>query len=279
MSPVIEGAYGPLKIDAFVGGTDEVQTASINATGGTFRLGFGGFATGDIAWSATNGTLLANINAKLQGTAEVSTLTFANITSGTFRLRFHNQTSAKITWSGTSNTLRDRIDTALEALAPIGTSGCVTATGTMTNGIGTMTVTFAALGPQGVIEVTDQRFVKIDDTLTTACVTSAITTPGTGFGIQGIVASDSNLASGVGDFLLTFSGPGVAKKAQPLVTVVDNQLTGAGTLTIAETTPGVDATFKGAPIGAIGTDNTDGKQYTNTGTPAAPTWTLIGGQS
>ncbi len=273
--PVIEGAWGPLKIDAFVSGTDEVQTLDIDATGGTFRLGYGGFKTGDITWSATNATLLANINNALQGTAEVQTITFAATPSGLFRLRFKNQQSATVTWSATNNTLRDRVDTALEGIPSIGSAGVVTAVGTMTSGVGTLTVTFAAFGPQPAIEVVDNR--------TGALITVARTTPGTAglnsVGKIGIVAADVDLASGIGTLSLTFSGANLAKRVQPLVTVEDNSLTGAASLVIAEGTPGVDATFLGAPIGAIGTDNTDGKQYTNTGTPAAPTWTLIGGQT
>lgn len=49
-------------------GTNEVQTGTIGGTptGGDFRLAFGGFITAPIAWSATNGTLIANIDAALE---------------------------------------------------------------------------------------------------------------------------------------------------------------------------------------------------------------------
>jgi hypothetical protein len=69
MSPVIEGtATGTHRMSGAPGaGTNEVQTMTIDATGGTFKLAFGGFTTGDITWSATNNTLLANINNALQG--------------------------------------------------------------------------------------------------------------------------------------------------------------------------------------------------------------------
>lgn len=95
---VIEGVYrGYSSAGAPGNGTSEVQTLTIGGTpdGGTFRLAFGGFTTGDIAWSATN------------------------------------------------NTLRDNVDAALEALPNIGTGGVTTAVGTMTAGIGTLTLTFA----------------------------------------------------------------------------------------------------------------------------------------
>lgn len=48
-------------------GTNAVQTLTIGGTptGGTFKLGFEGNNTAAITWSATNATLLANINAAL----------------------------------------------------------------------------------------------------------------------------------------------------------------------------------------------------------------------
>lgn len=274
--PVIEGTYGPLQNAGAPGaGTDEVQTVSIDADGGTFRLGFGGFVTDDIDWSATNATLLANVNDALQGTAEVQTITFAGTLSGTFRLRFRNQRTALITWSATNNTLRDNVDAGLEGLTPIGSSGVTTAVGTMTSGVGTLTVTFAEYGPQLPIEVTDNR--------TGGTITVARTTPGTAglrsVGKVGIVASDSTLTAGVGDFLLTFSGADLAKREQPLVTVVDNSLTGTAQLDIAETTPGVDAFAIGLGKGGLVEDTTNAKLYINTGTAAAPAYTVVGSQS
>lgn len=166
----IEGASGPREFaGAPVAGTDEVQTLTIDATGGTFRLIFQGLVTAAIAWS--------NVN----------------------------------------NTLRDNVDAALEALASIGTGGVAVAVGTMTAGVGTLTI--------------------------------------------------------------TFSGANLAKKAQPLIGVHRNDLTGTATLTIEETTPGVDATHRGAPKGALLQDTTNGILYINTGTAQAPTWTKVGLQS
>lgn len=76
-------------------GTNEVQTLTIGGTptGGTFTIAFDGFVSGAITWSATNATLLANINA------------------------------------------------ALDAMANVGTGGLVAAAGSLTSGIGTITLT------------------------------------------------------------------------------------------------------------------------------------------
>lgn len=276
---VIEGTVGPLRIGGAPGaGTDEVQNLEIGGTptGGTFKLAFGGFTTPAITWSATTATLLANINAALQGTAEVQTITFASgVGAGTFRLRFRGQTTAAITWSSTNNTLVSNVDTALEALVPIGTSGITVAVGTMTSGIGTLTATFAEYGAQLALEVVDNR--------TGGVISVARTTPGTGFapgGKSGIVATDVDLVSGVGNVALTFSGAQVAKRAHALITVADNSLTGTDpTLEITETTPGVTADGIGAQVGALAVNTANGKLYINTGTAALPTWTLVGGQS
>lgn len=153
-------------------GTDEVWTLTIGGTptGGTFKLKFGPFVTGDITWSSTNATLLANINA------------------------------------------------ALAALPNIQANGFVATAGTLTAGIGTILVT---------------------------------------------------------------AGGNLTKLAiAELFSVHTNALTGtAPTLGIAETTPGVTATFRGAPKGRLVVDTTNAKQYINTGSALAPTWTVVGSQS
>lgn len=167
---VIEGALdGYTNPGAPGAGTNAVQTLTIDATGGTFKLAFEGFTTAAIAWSATNATLIANI------------------------------------------------DAALEALPNIGAGGVVTAVGTMTAGVGTAT--------------------------------------------------------------LTFSAGELAHRPVSVITVGDNSLTGTATLSIATTTPGVGATARGAAVGATLTDTVNGKIYVNTGTPASPTWIVLGTQT
>lgn len=147
------------------------------------------------------------------GTDEVQTLTFGGTpTGGTFKLRFRGVTTAAIEWSATNNTLVANIDAALGALASIGSaSNVTTAVGTMTAGIGTITVTFVGA---------------------------------------------------------------LAKKAVPIISVAENAMTGTSpTLEVAETTPGVSATARGAPKGALLINTTAGTLFTNTGTPDEPTWT------
>lgn len=153
------------------------------------------------------------------GTNEVQTLTIGGTpTGGTFTLTLDGETTGAITWSSTNNTLRDNIDTALEALSRIGTGGVTTAVGTMTAGIGTITI--------------------------------------------------------------TFDGGGVARRAINTLTATSS-LTGTNpTVAVAETTPGVDASFVGRALkGSLLTDTTNAKLYINTGTDLTPTWTVVGTQT
>ena len=47
-------------------GTDEVQTLTIDASGGTFRLAFQGFVTEPIEWTSTNNDLRDAVDAALE---------------------------------------------------------------------------------------------------------------------------------------------------------------------------------------------------------------------
>lgn len=103
----------------------------------------GAVVEGNNTVGGTLGTL-RNAGAPIAGVNEVDTLTFGGtITAGaTFALTVMGFKTAPISWSATNATLVANIDAALEALPSIGTSGVVTAVGTMTSGIGTITVTF-----------------------------------------------------------------------------------------------------------------------------------------
>lgn len=153
-----------------------------------------------------------NAGAPSAGTDEVQTITLGGTpTGGTFTLTFEGKTTAAIAWSATNNTLRDNVDAALEALPNIGTGGVVTAVGTMTAGIGTLTA--------------------------------------------------------------TFSGGGRAKQLLTVMTADGSLLTGtAPTVAVAQTTPGVNATARGAMRGASLIDTTNGVQYVNSTAGTAPTW-------
>jgi hypothetical protein len=153
----------------------------------------------------------ATATAPVDGTTEVQTLTIGGTpTAGSMTLGYKGRT-AVATWSATNATLVANVDAALESLASIGTGGITTAVGSMTAGIGTLTLTFAG----------------------------------------------SNV-----------------KRNMDTITVVNNLTGTSPTAAITVTTPGVDATLRGAPKGAIAIAIDTGKPYSNTGSTTAPTWVL-----
>ena len=156
-----------------------------------------------------------NTGAPTNGTTEVQTLTIGGTPEGgMFELAFEGQVTAPITWSATDNTLLASINTALRALATIGASGLTATAGTLSSGIGTVTLTF---------------------------------------------------------------GGNLVKLVVPTISVALNSLTGTSpTLAVAETTPGVTATERGAGIGALLINISNGAVYSNAGTSLAPDWTLNG---
>lgn len=166
----------------------------------------------------TTGTI-DNAGAPVAGTSEVQTLTIGGTPDGgTFKLSFEGFVTAAITWTATDATLVSNIDAALEALPSIGTGGITTAAGTLSSGIGTVT--------------------------------------------------------------LTFAGNHATKAIGSVIAVADNSLTGTSpTLAVAETTPGVNTTARGAAKGALLRDTTNAKLYINTGTGTTPVWTVVGSQS
>lgn len=164
--------------------------------------------------------ILQNAGVPAAGTSEVQTLTIGGTpTGGTFVLKYNEQRTAAITWSATNATLLANINAAIRALDFFGNSTAITA------------------------------------------------------------AADS-LTAGIGTISLT-AGGNVGKRALGTAfTVADNSLTGtAPTLAVAITTAGVNATQRGAGIGSILSDTTNGIAYINTGTALAPTWTKIGTQT
>ena len=80
--------------------------------------------------------------------------------------------------------------------------------------------------------------------------------------------------------VLTFGGNYV-KTPVSAITADGSALTGGTTpaVSVAQTTPGVAASGRGAAKGTFLTDTTNGLAYINTGTALAPTWTKIGTQT
>lgn len=78
------------------------------------------------------------------GTSEIQTLTIGGTpTAGTFTISFDGFTTSAITWSATNATLLANINTALNALPNLEDGEVVAAAGSLTAGIGTITLTFS----------------------------------------------------------------------------------------------------------------------------------------
>ena len=91
-----------------------------------------------------------------------------------------------------------------------------------------------------------------------------------GTGLVGVVVTGGPLPGTA--LTITFSGSNVSKKVLPLLVLHTNSLTGGGSMTIAEGTPGVDASHRSAPKGALLIRTDTGILHVNTGNGADPTW-------
>ena len=98
-------------------------------------------------------------------------------------------------------------------------------------------------------------------------------------GTGGVATAVGTATAGIGTFTVTFSGANLAKRAVNLMTSASSLTGTLPTLAVTETTPGVNATALGIAAGGLLIDTTNKKLYINTGTPAAPTWTVVGSQS
>lgn len=123
------------------------------------------------------GKIITSGGAPVNGTNAVHTITIGGTpTGGTFKLTLNGETTTAIPWNATNATLLASIDTAIEALPSVGSGGVVTAAGTLTAGIGTITVTFSgtnvAKHPVTVMTAASSL------TGTAPTVADAVTTPG-----------------------------------------------------------------------------------------------------
>jgi hypothetical protein len=111
------------------------------------------------------------------GTDEVQTLTIGGTpTGGTFKLAFESQITSAITWSATDVTLLANIQAALDALTSLGTNGCVAAAGTLSSGIGTITLTFGAARAKEAVALITVYLNSLTGTNPTLAIVE--TTPG-----------------------------------------------------------------------------------------------------
>jgi hypothetical protein len=94
------------------------------------------------------------------------------------------------------------------------------------------------------------------------------------FGAGNTVAAIGTLSSGIGTVTITFA-VNLASLDVPLLVAVNNLTGTAPTAVITTQTAGVTATQRGAPIGAMCQDQTNGDIYVNQGTALAPEWNKV----
>lgn len=136
---------------------------------------------------------------------------------------------------------------------------------------GTFTLAFGGFTTSAI------TWVNVNNTLVAAIDAALEALPSIGTG--GVTTAVGTMTAGIGTITITFGG-NLAKQAVATITVAENSLTGSSpTVAVAETTPGVDATARGIAAGGLLIDTTTKKLYINTGTPLAPTWTVVGSQS
>lgn len=130
------------------------------------------------------------------GTSEIQTLELSGTpTGGTFKLEFDGYTTTAISWTATDNTLIAAIDAALEALPNIGASGVLVADGTLTSGIGTVTITFGgnlAKLAVNLITVADDSLVGTDAAVAVTETTAGVTADFRGAKKGAIVTDTTN---------------------------------------------------------------------------------------
>jgi hypothetical protein len=101
----------------------------------------------------------------------------------------------------------------------------------------------------------------------------ALPTVGTG----GVVTAVGTAVAGIGTITCTFSGANTGLRPIAVMTVADNSMTGTTpTIAVALTTPGVEASFRGAATSQPLLRTDTGVMHTNTSVTAqAPTWTPV----
>lgn len=277
------GIGGPISYAGVPGaGTSEVQTITINNFGAcTLSLGYDG-ASVDVVFTGSedNTAIDTAVTAALEGLYTIGTSNVTVSVSGTTNRAIAVTFAAALgklavnlitaTASGGS-AVRATLSTNLSGH----TNNDLTYTA-VTGGTAGNSITIAYVDPAGN-----------DQALSVGVAASAITV---------------NLATGVAGAITTIASEiktaiEASVAASALVTVANksaNDGTGlvealsatplAGGLAapiaaVVETTPGVTATYRGAPVGALLSDVTNGVAYINTGTVSAPTWTKVGTQS
>lgn len=257
-------------------GTSEVQTITISNFGAcTLSLGFmGAAASVTFTGSEDNTAIDTAITAALEGMHTIGTGNVTVSVSGT------TNRAAAVTFAGVLGKLAVPLITATASGgSAVRATLSTNLTGATNNDLTYTAVTGGTAGNSITVAYVDPS--ANDATLSVSVVGSAITVNLATGGAGAITSTAAQIktaieASTPASALVTVAnktgndGSGVvaALSATPLAGGL-----AAPVAAVVETTPGVTATGRGAAIGSLLTDTTNGTIYVNSGTYAAPTWT------
>jgi hypothetical protein len=144
-----------------------------------------------------------------------------------------------------------------------------------TSEVQTLAVTGTPTGGNFKLQFKGQRTAAIAHNAAAAAVVAALEAL-SNIGSGGVTATGGALPGT--DVVITFAGARAAR-AQPLITVVESALTGGTTpaAAVTETTPGVTATLRDAPVGSQYVRTSNGVLYTKTADPG--TFVVVGAQT
>jgi hypothetical protein len=90
-------------------------------------------------------------------------------------------------------------------------------------------------------------------------------------GEAGVTVSEATMTSGIGTATIAFGG-NRSRLAVETIGVLENKLEGSASLAVSKSTPGVDASKRGAARGAQLINRATGISYRNEGLPLEPNW-------
>lgn len=221
-------AYNAGFVESSFTAQTQVETLTISATGGKFKLAFGGEATTALNWNSSAATIqsalaaLTTVPSAVAATPVGQTITFsAAAASGTWVATFGGQSTAALQYNISTAALQ----TALEGLSTIGANGIASVTGTPGT---SYVVTFG-----GDLALTSEELGTSNVTLQTAgsvAVTVAVTVSTAGVATPAlVVAGTAATSTTVGTYTITYGNALASNFIEPSwepATVVDaGQLT------------------------------------------------------
>lgn len=147
-----------------------------------------------------------------------------------------------------------------------------------TNAVQTITIGGTPTGGTFTLTFAGKTTAAISWTSTDATLASNIQTALNALnniGASGVVGSVGTGSSGIGTYLVTFSGTNTARKPQATMTVTSSLTGTSPTITVSTTTPGVTADGRILPKGTICIAADTGISWQNTGSPPNPTWVKV----